>query len=112
MFIGSANIAKQILRLKSLNSSQISQQIHAPPQRSSCGEGDLLLQIPSVTRQPRCVPGALELRSLSYGRRDPIKDYQSVLRPRGEDLGLSLLFYFRLIVNLGEFGESLLLNIG
>lgn len=110
MFIGSANIVNQILRLKSFNSSQISQQILAPPQRS-CGKGDLLLRILPVTPASLC-PGALTAINLARTTRSNQGNHQSVLRPHRKDLRLGLLFYFRLIVSLGELGESVLLNIG
>lgn len=56
-------------------------------------------------------PGALTAVNLARTTRSN-QGNQSVLGPHREDLRLSLFLHFRLIVSLGELGESFLLNIG
>lgn len=60
------------------SSSQISQQILAPPQRSFCSKGGLLLQILPVASTSLC-PEALTAIDLVRTKRSNQGDYQSVL---------------------------------
>jgi len=64
--------------IKIIKSSQISQQILAPPQRSFCSKGGLLLQIlPGVPTS--LYPEALTAINLVRTTRSNQGDYQSVL---------------------------------